>query len=51
MKWMFLRELRRTGRHAMCPGRDAACNAASQNRDRYGYRVWNGPGSAAHHCV
>jgi hypothetical protein len=33
----------------ICPGRDAACNAASQNRDRRKLRIWNGPGSAERH--
>ena len=32
----------------LCPGREAACNAASQNRDRNINRIRNGPGSAAH---
>src|SRR5258708_39447862 len=33
-----------------CPGRDAACNAASQTRDRPKRGVFDGPGSAVHHA-
>jgi len=33
------------------PGRDAACNAASQTRDRYASIAWNGPGSADQHFM
>src|SRR5688572_17727065 len=29
-----------------CRGRSAARSGALQNRDRYGHRLWNGPGSA-----